>query len=189
MKFKDINGDGKIDQSDRTVIGDANPKHFGGMSNKFELYNFDLNIFLQWSYGNNIMNVNKFLYTVASPYGYNSTTALRDAFSGDNPTGLVPTIGSQRSNNRAYYSDLVEDGSFLKLKTIQLGYTIPTGLLKKLYIKTLRMYCSVENIYTLTKYSGFDPEVSSANSAMTRNFDFSSYPRAFSLSLGGNITF
>ncbi len=189
MKFKDINGDGKIDQSDRTVIGDANPKHFGGMSNKFEAYNFDLNIFLQWSYGNDILNVNNYLYTVASPYGYNSTTALLDAFSGDNPTGLIPTIGSQRTNNRAYYSDLVEDGSFLKLKTIQLGYTIPTGLLKKLYIKTLRLYCSAENIYTLTKYTGFDPEVSSANSAMTRNFDFSSYPRAFSLTIGGNITF
>ena len=189
MKFKDINGDGKIDQSDRTVIGDANPKYFGGLSNKFEAYNFDLNIFLQWSYGNDIMNVNKYLYTVAAPYAYNSTTDLRDAFSGDNPTGLVPTIGSQRTNNRAYYSDLVEDGSFLKLKTIQIGYTIPTGLLKKFYIKTLRLYCSVENVYTLTNYSGFDPEVSSANSAMTRNFDFSSYPRAISLTFGGNITF
>ncbi len=189
MKFKDINGDGKIDQSDRTVIGDANPKHFGGLSNKFEAYNFDLTVFLQWSYGNNIMNVNRYLYTVAAPYAYNSTTLLRDAFSGNNPTGQVPTIGSQRANNKAYYSDLVEDGSFLKLKTIQLGYTIPTNLLKKLNVKTLRLYCSVENIYTLTNYSGFDPEVSSANSAMTRNFDFSSYPRAFSLSFGGNITF
>ncbi len=188
MKFKDINGDGKIDQYDRTIIGDANPTHFGGLSNKFEIYNFDLNIFLQWSYGNDIMNVNSYLYTVASPYGYNSTTLLRDAFSGQNPNGKVPVIGSQRTNKFAYYSTMVEDGSFLKLKSIQLGYTIPASVVKKLSIKTLRLYCSMENIYTWTKYSGFDPEVSTSNSSMTKGFDFSSYPRAFVFSMGGNIT-
>ncbi|MCX6308401.1 MAG: SusC/RagA family TonB-linked outer membrane protein, partial [Bacteroidia bacterium] len=173
MKFKDINGDGKIDQFDRTVIGDANPKHFGGMNNKVEAFNFDLNVFLQWSYGNDILNVNSYLYTVASPYGYNSTALLRDAFSGENPMGKVPVIGSQRTNKLAYYSSMVEDGSFLKLKSVQLGYTIPTPIVKKLAIQSIRLYCSMENIYTWTNYTGFDPEVSSSNSAMTKGFDFS----------------
>lgn len=187
MKYKDLNGDGKIDQYDRTIIGDANPKHFGGFTNKFEFYGFDLNIFMQWVYGQDILNVNPNLYTAASPINYNVSTAILDAFSGANPNGKIPTIGSQRTNT-AYYSDMVEDGSYLKLRSVQFGYSIPSNLLKKVSVKSLRLYCSAENIYTFTHYSGFDPEVSTANSPMTRNFDFSNYPRALTMSFGVNLT-
>ena len=188
MKFVDINGDGKIDQYDRTVIGDANPKNFGGLNNRIEAYSFDFSLFLQWSYGNQIMNVNNYNYTVASPYSYNMTTAIRDAFSGSNPNGQIPVVGSQRSNHSAYYSALIEDGSYLKVKSIQLGYTLPKNLAKKLYLKNIRVYASIDNVFTFTKYSGFDPEVSTFSSPMTRGFDFSSYPRASTFTLGGNIT-
>ena len=188
MKFVDINGDGKIDQYDRTVIGDANPKHFGGLNNRIEAYNFDFSLFIQWSYGNQIMNVNNYNYTVASPYSYNMTTAIRDAFSGSNPNGQIPVIGSQRSNHSAYYSALIEDGSYLRIKSIQLGYSIPKNLAKKLFLKNIRVYASMDNVFTFTKYSGFDPEVSTFSTPMTRGFDFSSYPRATTFTIGGNIT-
>jgi TonB-linked SusC/RagA family outer membrane protein len=188
MKFKDINGDGRIDQSDRTVIGNANPKHFGGLNNKLQFSDFDLNVFLQWSYGNDIMNVNSYLYTVASPYGYNSTALLNDAYSGTNQDGKIPTLGSQRTNNKAYYSTMVEDGSFLKVKTIQLGYSIPKKMMSKIGLQNLRIYASVDNLITFTNYSGFDPEVSTYNSPMTKGFDFSSYPRARVITVGGSIT-
>jgi hypothetical protein len=91
--------------------------------------------------------------------------------------------------DKVYSSRVIEDGSYLRLKTIQLGYTIPSGLLKRVKIQNLRFYASAQNLITWTKYTGFDPEVSAYNSSLTPGFDYSVYPRAKTMTFGLNLNF
>lgn len=105
----------------------------------------------------------------------------------DNPTSDTPRINASNSMN--YSSRYVEDGSYLKLRNVTLGYTFPKKALNKVKISNLRIYVSAENLGTITKYSGMDPEVSTRHSVLTPGFDWSAYPRAFSASFGVNLTF
>ncbi|MEI6752861.1 MAG: TonB-dependent receptor [Paludibacter sp.] len=188
MKFKDINHDGKIDANDRTIIGHANPKFIGGFNNNIKWKNFDMTLYFQWSYGNDILNGNKYAYTAASVLNTNGSTDLLRRWTLTNTNTDIPVAGSQRTNTN-YNSWMIEDGSYFRFKSLQLGYTFPNRLMKILRINKIRVYTTLNNIYVLTKYSGFDPEVSTQFSNMTRGFDYSSYPRSLSAVFGLNVNF
>ncbi|MFT3822288.1 MAG: TonB-dependent receptor [Chitinophagaceae bacterium] len=189
IKYKDINGDLVVDAKDYTVIGRALPIHTGGFSNNFTYKNFDLNVFLQWSYGNQLINANRLVFEGSisnNPY-LNQYATYANRWTAENPSN---TYYRAKGGGNAYYSSrVVEDGSYLKLKTVSLGYNLPANLLKKNKIKGMRVYASAQNLYTWTNYSGPDPEVSVRNSTLTPGFDFAAYPHARTLTLGLNVTF
>lgn len=189
-KFKDLNGDLVVNAMDCTIIGNPNPDFIGGFNNGFQYKGFDLNVFFQFSYGNEVYNANRVRYEgAASSNSYSNYFATyANRWTIENPTGNIPRVGGFGSE--AFYpSRFVEDASFLRLKTLSLGYTLPSGLLKYLDIKTVRIYSTAQNIFTWTKYSGLDPEVSTRNTALTPGFDWSPYPRAKSIVFGINVTF
>lgn len=187
MKYRDMNGDGKIDDYDRTIIGCGQPLHTGGFSNNFTWKNFDLNIFFSWSYGNDILNANRLIFESGWKSQTNQLASYANRWTPSNPTSDTPRAGATGSEE--YSSRVIEDGSFLRLKNVSLGYTIPSRQLRKAGISSLRLYVSADNIWTWTNYSGPDPEVSTRNSVLTPGFDWSAYPRAYGFTAGVNITF
>lgn len=194
-KLKDINGDGKITTDDRTIIGHGLPIHIGGFTNTFEYRGFDLSVFFQWSYGNDLINYNRKLLeelrgghtnqlaTAVNHWTPRTVNADGTVTEGNYTNYLwAPTRGFYEpgfNTNRE-----VEDASVLRLKTIQLGYNFPSKWLKKSGIKSFRIYLSGQDLITWTKYSGYDPEVSTRNSSMTRGFDYSAYPRSATYTVG-----
>lgn len=187
MKYRDMNGDGKIDDYDRTIIGCGQPLHTGGFSNNFTWRNFDLNIFFSWSYGNDILNANRLIFESGWKSQTNQLASYANRWTPSNPTSDIPRAAATGSEE--YSSRVIEDGSFLRLKNVSLGYTIPSRQLRKAGISSLRLYVSADNIWTWTNYSGPDPEVSTRNSVLTPGFDWSAYPRAYGFTAGVNITF
>lgn len=187
-KYKDLTGEGEINDDDKTAIGNGQPKHTGGFSNNFTYKNFDLNIFLQWSYGNDILNANRMVFeNPSSKQNTNMFATYTNRWTPENPESNMPRA---RAEGSAEYSSLyVENGSYLKLKNISLGYNFGPRVLDRLGISAARIYLAAENIATFTHYSGSDPEVSTRNSVLTPGFDWSAYPRAFSMSFGLNVTF
>ncbi|NDW08718.1 TonB-dependent receptor [Dysgonomonas sp. 520] len=190
IKFRDINGDGVVDNNDLTVIGNPNPKHIGGFTNNFRYKDFDLSIFLQWNYGGDVLNANRIEFEGGDPTTrsfLNMFASYANRWTPENQTNSLYRIGGQGPT--AYSSRTIEDGSFLRLKTLSVGYSIPKHLLKKIDIKSLRVYASAQNLITWTNYSGLDPEVSTRPSALTPSFDWSAYPRPRVFSLGLEVTF
>ena len=187
MKYRDMNGDGKIDDYDRTIIGCGQPLHTGGFSNNFTWKNFDLNIFFTWSYGNDLLNANRLIFESGWKSQTNQFASYARRWTPENPTSDIPRAGAIGSEE--YSSRVIEDGSYLRLKNVSLGYTVPSRSIRKAGISSLRVYVSADNIWTLTNYSGPDPEVSTRNSVLTPGFDWSAYPRAYGFTAGVNITF
>lgn len=187
MKYRDMNGDGKIDDYDRTIIGCGQPLHTGGFSNNFTWKNFDLNIFFTWSYGNDLLNANRLIFESGWKSQTNQFASYAGRWTPENPTSDIPRAGAIGSEE--YSSRVIEDGSYLRLKNVSLGYTVPSRSIRKAGISSLRVYVSADNIWTLTNYSGPDPEVSTRNSVLTPGFDWSAYPRAYGFTAGVNITF
>lgn len=190
IKFKDINGDGIVNDYDLTIIGNPNPKHIGGFSNNFQYKNIDLNIFLQWSYGGDILNANRIEFEGGDPAVrnfLNMFSSYSRRWTPDNPTNELYRVGGQ--GPAVYSSRTIEDGSYLRLKTISVGYRLPDSWTKKMNITSFRIYASAQNLVTWTNYSGLDPEVSTYPTALTPSFDWSPYPRPRALILGVDITF
>ncbi|WP_017258872.1 TonB-dependent receptor [Pedobacter arcticus] len=188
VKYKDLNGDGILNSDDYTMIGNPYPIHTGGFSNNFEYKQFDLNVFFQWSYGNDVFNANRLFFegsSVARSH-QNQYASYIDRWSETNQESKNFRVGGQ--GPYAYSSRVVEDGSYLRLKTVSLGYNLPVKYAKSLKISALRVYSSAQNIYTWTNYSGQDPEVSTKNSALTTGFDYSPFPRALTFTFGLNVT-
>lgn len=187
IKYRDLNGDRIIDNNDRTVIGNPLPIHTGGFSNNFYYKGFDLNVLFQWSYGNDIYNANTWALGTGYKFNTNQYAYYADRWSPENQDSKIPVAKGTMSK---YYSTrMVEDGSFLRLKTVSLGYNFSPALLKKAKISAIRVYVTAQNLYTWTNYSGYDPEVSVRNSALTPGFDYSAYPRARTMVFGLNATF
>ncbi len=190
IKYRDINMDGVVNTNDVTVIGNPYPKHVGGLTNAFRYKSFDVSIFFQWSYGNDVLNLNRLIFDGNQ---LNSTN-LNQFASNENRWSLTnqnTNIYRVRGGGPigTYSSRVIEDGSYLRLKTIQLGYNLPLSIIKKVGIKTLRVYASGQNIYSWTKYSGLDPEVSSYQSSLTPGADYCAYPRSRTITIGVNVTF
>lgn len=186
MKYKDLNDDGIIDANDRTIIGNGVAKHTGGINNMFNYKNFDLSVFFQWSYGNDILNANKYMFERYFMPNSNMYAVYSNRWTTENPTSDIPRANE---GSGSYYSTYgIEDGSYLRLKTLALGYNLPAKTLSKLALQNLRFYVSAQNLWTLTNYSGMDPEVSTRNTALTPGFDFSAYPRATTITFGLNMS-
>jgi TonB-linked SusC/RagA family outer membrane protein len=190
VKYKDVSGpdgkpDGKIDSYDLTSIGNPWPKAFGGFTNTITYKGLELSILLTYSYGNDIynyikmidsnpsqINIGRNLLTSAENYAKLATNANADVYL-TNPGATLPRITYSNNGNWTRFTDRwVEDGSFIKLKNISLAYNIPSSLLSKQgFIKGLRLMVSAQNLYTLTKYSGYDPEVGAyvGNNASSSN--------------------
>ena len=189
-KYRDLNGDGIINDNDRTMIGNGLPKHTGGFTNNFEYKGFDLSVFFQWSYGNDVLNANRLMFesTNNKTRDLNQFASYANRWTPDNPYSNIPAA-TNSSSNKVFSSRIVEDGSYLRLKTLSLGYTIPAKALKKWKIDNARIYVAGQNLWTLSGYSGYDPEVSIREGALTPGLDFSAYPRAYSVSFGINLGF
>lgn len=206
MKLEDLNGDGSVTIDDRTVIGNTNPKHTGGFAISSRVFDFDFAAYFNWSVGNDVYNANKIEYTSTSKYSSrnmidimasgNRWTNLRaDGTISNDPAELEAmnantTMWSPYMKAYALTDWAIEDGSFLRLSTITLGYTLPSSISSKLKMKKLRVYASGNNVFLLTNYSGFDPEVSTRRkTGLTPGVDYSAYPRSRSIIFGLNVNF
>ncbi|WP_372849063.1 SusC/RagA family TonB-linked outer membrane protein [Pedobacter sp.] len=187
IKYKDLNGDGVVDGFDQTIIGNPNPTHTGGFSNNFTYKGFDLNVFFQWSYGNDLLNANRIVFEGGeNRNSLNMFASYANRWTPENQTNDLYKVYGQ--GPLVYSSRTIEDGSYLRLKTVALGYTFNNSLLKRIKVKTLRVYASGQNLYTWTNYTGLDPEVSTFASALTPGFDWSAYPKARTVTFGINLT-
>lgn len=214
MKLKDLDGSGTIDAKDRQIIGRTAPKHTGGFGLNATYKGFDFSAMFNWVYGNQIYNMDK----IATTQSYRITYAnLRDYMGAsrawtylDRTTGeIVTDYETLKTMNagKSYWSPLtisdntplvtswaVEDGSYLRLQNLTLGYTLPKNWTRKFACTQFRLYCTLNNVWTWTNYTGYDPEVNSAirgssSSGITPGADFSAYPKAFSWTAGVNISF
>ena len=155
------------------------------LHNQTSPQNFDLNIFLQWSYGNDVMNANRVFMESGRRPGTNQFATFADRWTPENNSTTMHRLGGQ--GPAVYSTRFVEDGSFMRLKTAALGYTLPAGIAKKMKVKSARIYMSAQNLLTFTKYSGYDPEVSVLYTPLTPGYDFSAYPRPQTYVFGFNI--
>lgn len=192
IKYKDLNGDGTVNTLDRTVIGRGQPKHFGGFSNNFTYGDFSLNVFFQWSYGNNLYNANRIILegNANGRIDMNQFASYEDRWSPTNQESKNYRAGGQ--GPVGYHSSrVVEDGSYLRLKTAMLSYSVPKKLLQRAHLNALSFNVSGQNLLTFTKYTGMDPEVSVRGGlgVLTPGFDFSPYPQARTLVFGLNASF
>lgn len=179
IKYRDLNGDGVVNDYDVAFIGRGQPVHTGGFSNNFSYKGFSLNVFFQWSYGNDIYNANRLLLEGNSNAysNINQFKSYENRWSPDNPTN-----DNYRTRGQGpigfHSSRVVEDGSYVRLKTLALGYKLPAGFIKKLHMNNVSLNVAAQNLITRTNYSGLDPEVSTRNNVLTPGYDFSSYPQA-----------
>ena len=208
LKFKDINGDGVIDDADRQFIGDPNPLFTFGLNNSFTWRNFDMSIYLQGSYGNDIFNFTR-RQTEGMTSGYsnqlatvNDRTRVRmidpegEAADPDNyivelsPTGMPRATSTNPNNNDRISDRYIEDGSYLRIQNVSLGYRLSPGMVARLGIDNVRIYGSIQNLYTFTNYSGYDPEIGAYNqNPMLMGVDNGRYPLPRTFTLGINIGF
>lgn len=189
IKYRDLNGDNIVNAEDYTVIGNSLPKHIGGFSNNFTYKGFDLNIFFQWSYGNKLQNANRIVFEgngLNNPY-LQQFAGFADRWTPENQSNTMFRTGGFFGGG--YSTRTIEDGSYLRLKTVSIGYNLPTSVLNRLKLNGVRIFASGQNLITWTKYSGLDPEVSTYNSVLTGGFDYSAYPRALSLAFGVDVNF
>lgn len=186
-KYVDTNGDGVITALDKGDLGSSQPKFVGSFSNTISYNDFDLNFSFQGSYGGKIFNALNQQLEI-STLGTNAAATLEDRWTPTNPSNEVPRASS--SPLGIVSERYVEDASFLRLKLITLGYTLPKSVSKKLGTKSVKFYVSAENLITWTKYTGYDPEVSSyEQNNLYPGIDFGSYPNSKTFISGLNVTF
>ena len=191
VKYKDVNGDGKIDANDKTFIGNPHPKLTFGFTNNFKYKNFDCSLFLQGSYGNDIMNLTKRAGTTNSSLYNNQLVETLDYYSPTNTESNNPRpINDDSNTNLVISSRYVEDGSYLRIQNFTVGYSLPQDVLAKYKISRIRLYGSAQNLYTFTDYSGYDPEIGSFNqNVLLTGIDNGRYPSPRTISIGLNLEF
>ena len=189
IKYKDINGDGRINGDDATIIGDPNPDFFGGFSNNISYKNFDLNVFFQYSVGNDLINANRIIFEGGGQLNQNMFASYESRWTPTNQNNEYFRTGGAGPDTFTYSTRVIEDGSYLKLKTVQLGYNLPSKLSSRMRLKSARVYLSGQNLFTWTHYQGFDPEVSKfGSSALRPGFDYSVYPYARTITFGLSVS-
>lgn len=210
IRFKDQGG--RLDaagnplitfEDDRKVIGNANPKFTGGLNQQFTYKNFDMSVFVNFVYGNQIYNANKIEFTSGYYQNTNLLGIANDRWRTVNAQGVVVTDPTELKalNQNAtlwqpirgryyFHSWAVEDGSFLRINNITLGYSLPTKLINKIKLTRARFYVTTNNLATLTKYTGFDPEVNTRRrTPLTPGVDYAAYPRSKAFLFGVNLSF
>lgn len=200
-----MDGNGVVDDKDRTILGNAQPKIYGGLNQQFRYGNFDLSVFVNFQLGNKVLNANKLEFTSGYTPNANLLAVMNGRWRNVNdqgvrvtdPTALAAlnanaTIWSPLTTASSFYvnSWAVEDGSFLRLNNITLGYNLPKNLISRVKISNLRVYGTINNLAIITNYTGYDPEVNTRRSSgVTPGVDYSAYPRSKSFYFGVNVTF
>lgn len=190
VMYKDLDGNKIIDDKDVEFIGNPNPKFTFGFNNTLSYKNFDLNVFLYGSVGAKIYNiVRRHTESLTNPWNNQSSDVL-NRYTPDNTNGVLPRYNPWHNNNFRVSDRFVEDGSFLRIQTLSLGYNLPKNLIGKAKIASARLYVSAQNVYTFTGYSGYDPDLGSLNNNVTRmNIDDGHYPNPRTITIGANIEF
>ena len=217
LKFKDVNNDGIIDENDKTNIGSPLPKFTFGWTNTFNYKGFDLSIFVNGSVGNKVMNYTSInLTSMTSTWNNQINEKIADraqlaAIDANkvyedgsmwynditnvyvtNPETQTPRVAIGNTYNQNISTRYIEDGSYLRLKNVALGYTFPKSIIKKLYLDNLRVYCNLQNVWTLTKYDGYDPEIGASTTdanGYVFGLDNGRYPSPFTCTFGVNLSF
>lgn len=215
IRFKDLNGDGRIDlDNDRTIIGNPTPKFTGGLNQQFTYKAWDASVFVNFSVGADVYNANKIELTNGYTANANLLSIMEDRWrvitpdgqtaqwvNGTTVYGIAPdrlaalnagaTIWQPIEGAGAFYphSWAIEDGSFLRLNNVTLGYTVASNSLRKIHVSRLRFYVTGNNLAIITNYTGYDPEVSVRNSPLTPNLDYSAYPKSRSFIFGVTASF
>ena len=189
-RFVDQNKDGQLNEDDKVKIGSPYPDFTMGLTSDFSYKGFDLNIFMYWNYGNDIFNTVKVFTETPYEQTNMSSYMLTDAWRPDNTDATIAQLGGDRQNNYARSSNaFIEDGSFLRFKNISLGYTIPETVSRKANIEKLRVYVALQNYFTISKYSGRDPELGSTWGVFVQKADLGNYTIPKTLNFGINATF
>jgi hypothetical protein len=216
IKFKDLNKDGKIDlDNDRTIIGNPNPKFYGGLNQQMTYKNWDFSLFINFSVGNDVYNANKIEFTNAYSNNSNMLDIMKGRWkvvtrdgqtaqwvnSSNQAVGLNPdqlnllnadaTIWQPLKGAGAFYphSWAIEDGSFLRINNLTVGYSLPIKSISGLHMSRLRFYFTANNLAVFTKYTGYDPEVNVRNNPLTPGLDYSAYPKSRTFLFGINASF
>lgn len=182
IRFKDLNGDGVINDQDRTIIGNPNPKFIYALNNTFSYKGVDLSIVLQGTYGNDIFNANNILLESMSGAN-NQISAVLGRWEGPGTSNTIPRAvfgdpnGNSQNSNR-----YIEDGSYLRIRNVTLGYTLPKSLAQRIKFSSIRVYMAGQNLYTFTKYTGIDPEVG------LTGIDNNVYPVVRTISFGASLS-
>jgi TonB-dependent starch-binding outer membrane protein SusC len=191
VKYLDVNGDGVVNDKDKTVIGNPHPDFTFGFTNNFKYKNFDLSVFFQGSVGNDVMNLTKRSGTINNQLFTNQLTEASNFWTPTNTETDIPRpIGNIANQNTEISDRFIEDGSYVRVQNLTLGYSLPQALLSKAKINALKIYGSVQNLYTFTNYSGYDPEIGTFNqSPLLSGIDNGRYPTPRLFSLGLNLEF
>jgi TonB-dependent starch-binding outer membrane protein SusC len=216
IKFKDLNGDGKVDlNSDKAMIGNPNPKLTGGLNQQFTYKSWDMSMFINFMYDFDVYNANRLEFSNAYSPNSNMLAFMTDRWRIADPAngqslqwvsagkvyGVSPDkIAAVNANAKLWqplistgaftpHSWAIEDGSFLRLNNLTVGYTLPVKSITSLHMSKLRFYFTANNVAIITNYSGYDPEVSVRSDARTPNLDYSAYPKSRSYIFGVNATF
>ena len=196
IMYRDLNSDGSIDDNDKTIIGNANPKFTYGLTNSFSFKNFTLDIFLQGVQGNDIFNATRIL-TESMRLGMNQSATVINRWRKPGDKTSIPKAIKDDVTNSNISTRYIEDGSYLRVKSVTLGYKLPEVFVTKFKITQFMVFVTAENLLTFTKYSGFDPEVSAFNSSNMDNtnkntapgVDYGTYPQSRDFIFGINVTF
>ena len=186
IRFKDLNGDGVIDVNDQTYIGNPTPDFAYGFTGELGWKGIELNLFFQGTSGNDIYN-----NTVRYDFNYgNRPSSVLDRWTGTGTSNSEPRVNLSDANQNARISDrFVEDGSYLRLKTLQIGYNLPVAWLKKMHMDKFKVYVTGQNLLTFTKYEGYDPEIGSVGGSLELGIDRGFYPQARTVVGGISLTF
>ncbi len=184
--FVDITPDGVLDENDRTIIGNPHPDFNWGWNNSLQFANFDLNIFIQGSQGGEMLDFTRMELGIMNGRSNSSLDAL-DRWTTTNTNTDIPKADASR--NYVFSDRWIEDASYIRLKNISLGYNFNDRIIHKLKLRSARIYLSAQNLFTITKYKGVDPEVSYNSSNTTLGLDYASYPNTKSVTVGINIGF
>ncbi len=182
IRFMDLDNNGVINDNDRTYIGNPMPEWAFSMNNSFAYKNFDLQIFLQGVGGNDIYNANR-IGLEGMDSSKNQLATVLGRWTGEGTSNSVPRADYSNTKNVVHSSRFVEDGSYLRIKNLTLGYTLPQTIARKAYLQTVRLYMSCQNLYTFSNYLGFDPEVGA------NGIDQGVYPLTHTVSFGVNVKF
>ncbi|WP_298737911.1 TonB-dependent receptor [uncultured Chitinophaga sp.] len=190
VKYEDVNGDGNIDINDRQIVGSSNPSFYGGWNNTFRYRNFDLSIFMNYMYGQDVYATSRITIERLGQNAVNFRKKVAEnRWTGPGTSNTVPRAIYNNAYNLYNSSRWMEDGSFLRLRTVSLGYELPSSWLSRAKIKRLRVYLQADNLWLITNYSGLDPEVSSDMDPRFLGEDNLVLPQPRSFNAGINLNF
>ena len=189
-KYKDINGDGVVNDGDRTVIGNGNPDFFGGFSNSFSYKGLKLDVLFTYSYGAEVFNMTRLELQQMGAAGGNKSRDVLDYWTVDNHDASFPAPGIDAMGPvRQVSTRYIEDASYLRLKTLSLSYSLPKSMLDNVFVKDLELAASATNLWTLTDYTGSNPEASTSGYPLTKGIEYGTYPTAKSVNLTMKLKF